>query len=170
MASNKATNVPKSADFDQVMNKLNLTMSKHSSVLNSLRRSNRTTTSNQAAKGSDSTTATTTTTKPKSSFSALANKPPSTIGQKASSREQHSHQAPRDDDDFRLPVNVGVGYVASARDAAESAETRDLKGRLLGKRAREQKEEAKKKRARRDESSDEEEGRSAAVGKGRKRR
>ncbi|KAK7746838.1 hypothetical protein SLS53_002026 [Cytospora paraplurivora] len=169
MASdNKATNVPKSADFDQVMNKLNLTMSKHSSVLNSLRRSNRTTSSTQAGKGTDTTN--TTTTKAKSSFSAMANKPPSAIGQKSSSRKQYSHQAPKDDDDFGLPVNVGVGYVASAKDAAESAETRDLKGRLLGKRAREQKEEAKKKRARRDESSDEEEGRSAAVGKGRKRR
>ena len=171
MASNKATNVPKSADFDQVMNKLNLTMSKHTSVLSSLRRTPRANNAATAtaAKGADATT--TTTTKAKSSFSALANKAPSTTAAGQKSRKQYSQPAAKDDDDFRLPENVGVGYVPAAKEAAESAETRDLRGRLLGKRAREQKEEARKKRSRaRDESSDEEEGRSAAVGKGKKRR
>ncbi|ROW04260.1 hypothetical protein VSDG_01139 [Cytospora chrysosperma] len=178
MASNKATNVPKSADFDQVMNKLNLTMAKHSSVLNSLRRTSRPATSSKGGSATNNTT-TAATTKPKSSFSSLANKAPSAAaaGQKPRGQQHSRNQNPRgggdeEDDDFKLPENVGVGYVPAAREAAESAGTRDLRGRLLGKRAMEQKEEAKKKRTRAamGESSDEEEGRSAAVGKGKKRR
>lgn len=176
MASNKATNVPKSADFDQVMNKLNLTMSKHSSVLNSLRRTSR------PATGPKRPSDTTAAAKPKSSsFSSMANKAPqssassshATGGKKKTPRNMHQ-QDPKDkkpdEDDyyFRVPENAGVGYVPAAKEAAESAGTRDLRGRMLGRRAMEQKEEARKKRGRaaRGESSDEEEGRSAAVGKG----
>lgn len=168
MVSNKATNVPKSADFDQVMNKLNLTMAKHSSVLNSLRRTSRPATSSKGGSATNNTTAATT--KPKSSFSSLANKVPSAAaaaaaGQKPRGQQHSRNQNPRgggddEDDDFKLPENVGVGYVPAAREAAESAGTRDLRGRLLGKRAMEQKEEAKKKRTRAamGESSDEERG------------
>lgn len=74
-------------------------------------------------------------------------------------------------------MNAGIGFVPAGKEIARderSTATRDLRGKLLGKRAREQKEDAaalkkKKKIGRMDEDeSDEDEGRSK-IGKGRKK-
>lgn len=90
---------------------------------------------------------------------------------------KHQQRHDDDDDDFNFSaVNAGIGFVPAGKEIARderSTATRDLRGKLLGKRAREQKEDAlalrKKKKGRFDEDeSDDDEGRSK-IGKGRKK-
>ncbi|KAK2607786.1 hypothetical protein N8I77_006437 [Diaporthe amygdali] len=174
MAPPKSDDLPKAVDFDQIMNKVNLSTSKHTAILGRLGRNSKPRASSAASSkpednGSD---------KPKFSFSSLANKPSPHPSLKKSQQQRKTYSQPRgrdnDDDGFEVPENSGIGHVPAGKEAADdarAAETRDLKGKLLGKRALEQREEARKKRARaKEDSSDEEEGRSAAVGKGRKKK
>ena len=149
MAPPKTDELPKAVDHDQIMNKVNLLFSQRSGRLG--RRS-----------------------KPDGNG---ADKPSPQPSRKKTQQQRETFSQPRDRDkgNERVPSeNSGVGYVPEGKEAAgdaRAAETRDLKGKLLGKRALEQREEARKKRARvKEDSSDEEEGRSTAVGKGRKKK
>ncbi|KAL1854896.1 hypothetical protein Daus18300_011314 [Diaporthe australafricana] len=170
----KTDKLSKAADFDQLMNKFNLVTAKTAAVLgakqrNSKPRASLAANSNSHDSGSEN---------PKSSFSSLANKslPHPSLQKSQQQRKTFSQPRARDnvDDGFEVPINSGVGHVPTGKEAADdarAAETRDLKGKLLGKRALEQREEGRQKRARaKEDSSDEEEGRSAAVGKGRKKK
>lgn len=172
MAPSKTGELPKAVDFDQIMSKANLCLTKHSANLNHRAKPH----ASPAAKSRPGDNGAE---KPKPSFSSLANKPsPQHILQKPQQQQRKTFSQPRGtdrDDDDEAPENSGIGHVPAGEEKAadaRAAETMDLKGRLLGKRALEQKEEARKrKRARaKEDSSDEEEGRSAAVGKGRKQR
>lgn len=172
MAPPKTDEIPKAVDFDQVMNKTNLFFSKHR--VNLGRPSKPRASSAAKSKVEDNGAE-----KPKFSFSSLANNPSPHPSLKKSQQQRNTFSQPRvreeDDDDLDgAPLNSGIGHVPAGEEAAgdaRAAETRDLKGKLLGKRALEQREEARKKRARaKEDSSDEEEGRSAAVGKGRKKK
>lgn len=170
----KTDKLPKAADVDQFMNKFNLVAAKHTPAVVSQRRNSKPRASLAAnSKPHDSGSE-----NPKSSFSSLANKslPDPSLKKQQQQRKTFSQPRARDkvDDGFELCENSGVGHVPAGKEAAgdaRAAETRDLKGKLLGKRALEQREEGRQKRARaKEDSSDEEEGRSAAVGKGRKKK
>ena len=159
--------LPKAAHFDQVMNKTNLSFSSRNAKLRCLSKPRA---SSVAKPKPEDTVAD----KPKLSFSSLANRPSPHPSLKNSQQQRKTFSQPRTrerDDDEEAPENSGIGHVPAGKEAegdARAAETRDLQGKLLGKRALEQREEARKKRARaKEDSSDEEEGRSAAVGKGR---
>lgn len=165
MTPPKADEQPKAVDFDQIMNKFNLNSSQRRSNLSCLSKAR----ASSAAKSKPEDNGAE---KPKLSFSSLTNK----SSQKKSQQQRKTFSQPRAEerDDDEVPENSGIGYVPAGQEAegnARAAETRDLKGKLLGKRALEQKEEDRKKRARaKEDSSDEEEGRSAAFGKGRKKK
>lgn len=171
MAPSTSEKLPKAVDFDQFMNKANLALSSHRV---SLGRHSKSRASSSANSKSEHNAAE----KPKSSFSSLTNNPSAHSNLKKSQLQRktfsHSRASVKDDDDYdEVPDNSGVGHVPADKEAAgdaRAAATRDLKGKLLGKRAMEQKEEARKKRARaKEDSSDEEEGRSTAVGRGKKK-
>lgn len=165
MAPSKTDELPKAVDFQQFMSSANLHLSKHSTRLRLKRHASPAAKSRPGDNGAE---------KPKPSFSSLANKSSQQpILQEPQQQQRKTFSQPRGtdrDDDDEAPENSGIGHVPAGEEEAadaRAAETRDLKGKLLGKRALEQ----KKKRARaKEDSSDEEEGRSAAVGKGRKRR
>lgn len=170
MVPPKTNELPKAVDFDQIMSKVNLATFKHSA--NQSRFSKPRASSAAKSKPEDNGVE-----KPKLSFSSLASKPSPHPSLKKSQQQRKTFSQPRvkeDDGDDGVPWNSGIGHVPAGEEAAadsRAAETRDLKGKLLGKRALEQREEARKKRARaKEDSSDEEEGRSAAVGKGRKKK
>ncbi|KAI3398130.1 hypothetical protein diail_9752 [Diaporthe ilicicola] len=163
MAPPKTDEPPKAANLDQTLNQFNLIISGLSRTLKT--RSSSAANSKPQASGSE---------KPKSSISSLASKPspqPSLKKPQQQKRKTFSQPRARDNegDGFQMHENSGIGHVPASKEAAgdaRAAETRDLKGKLLGKRALEQREEGRKKRARaKEDSSDEEEGRSAAVGK-----
>lgn len=172
MAPAKGEVLPKAAEFDQFMNKANLALSNH---LVSLGRHSKSRASSSAKSKPEHTAAE----KPKSSFSSLVNNPSPHPNLRQSQLQRKtvslSRARVKDDNDYdEAPDNSGIGHVPADKDAAgdaRAAETRDLKGKLLGKRAMEQREEARKKRARaKEDSSDEEEGRSTAVGRGKKKK
>lgn len=172
MAPPKSDELPKALDFDHIMNKANLFVSSRRAILS---RHSKSRTSSVANSKSEDNGAE----KTKPSFSSLANQSsPHPILRKSQQQRQAFSQPHardwNDDDHDEAPDNLGIGHVPAGKEAASdarAAETRDLKGKLLGKRALEQKEEARKKRARaKEDSSDEEGGRSTAVGKGRKKR
>lgn len=163
----------KTDDFNQFMSKVSLHLSEHSTRLGRRWKP-------YASPAAKSRPGDNGAEKPKPSFSSLASKPsPQPILQTSQQQQQQrkTFSQPRGtdrDDDDEAPENSGIGHVPAGKEEAadaRAAETRDLKGKLLGKRALEQREEARRKRARaKEDSSDEEEGRSAAVGKGRKQR
>lgn len=178
MASSKPNATTTAKEHAETMNRLNMLLAKRSNK-SFLKRSRPNTTPKD----------TTTTTKKKGSgFSSLANKPATQQAAAAATPSNPSKQNDNDDNlldaDFGS-FNAGLGYVAPGKETAaaaaagesrSAAETRDLRGKLLGKRAREQREEgaaARKRRSARDEeSSDEDEGRSGigkGKGKGKKR-
>lgn len=166
----KPDELPKAVDFDQIMNKTHLSFSQRNAKLNCLSKPR----ASSAAKPKPEDNGAE---KPKLSFSSLANRPSPHPSLRKSQQQRKTFSQPRSrerDDDEEAPENSGIGHVPAGQEAegdSRAAETRDLKGKLLGKRALEQKEEARKKRARaKEDSSDEEEGRSAAVGKGRKKK
>ncbi|KAG8160573.1 hypothetical protein KVR01_010109 [Diaporthe batatas] len=167
MAPTKSEEVPKAVDFNQFMNKASLALSNHRVSLGRHLKSRPSSSEHHATE------------KPKSSFSSLANKASPYPDLKKSQLQRKKFSQPRamvkDEDDYEeAPDNSGIGHVPTSKEAAgdaRAAETRDLKGKLLGKRAMEQREEARKKRARAKENSgDEEEGRSTAVGRGKKKK
>lgn len=170
MTPPKTDETPKAVDIDQFMNKANLAFSKRSANLSHLLKPR----ASSAAKSKPEDNGAE---KSKFSFSSLANTPSPHPSLKKSQQQRKTFSQPHvreEDDDNEMPLHLGIGYVPVGEEAAgdaRAAETRDLKGKLLGKRALEQREEARKKRARaKEDSSDEEEGRSAAVGKGRKKK
>lgn len=169
MAPPKPDELPKAVEFDQIMNKFNLSSAQRASKLSCLSKAR----ASSAAKSKPQDNGAE---KPKLSFSSLANKPSPRTSLEKSQQQRKTYSQPRarDMDDDEVPHNLGVGHVPTGQEAegdSRAADTRDLKGKLLGKRALEQKEEARKKRARaKEDSSDEEEGRSAAVGKGKKKK
>ncbi|KAG6360639.1 hypothetical protein INS49_011704 [Diaporthe citri] len=174
MTQPKTDEIPpwKAVDIDQFINKANLAFSKRSANLSHLLKPRASSPAKPKLEDHGAE-------KPRFSFSSLANKPSPHTSLKKSQQQRKTFSQPRvrekdGDDDNEAPLNSGIGHVPSGEEAAgdsRAAETRDLKGKLLGKRALEQREEARKKRARaKPDSSDEEEGRSAAVGKGRKKK
>ena len=172
MAPPKSDELPKAVEFDQFMNKANLAFSNRGASLGRHSKSRASSAANSKSEHNGAE-------KARPSFSSLANKPSPQPGLKKSQQQRKTFSQPRardkDDDDYdEAPDNSGIGHVPADKEAAGDAravETRDLKGKLLGKRAMEQREEARKKRARaKEDSSDEEEGRSTAVGKGRRKK
>lgn len=172
MAPPKSDELPKALDFDQIMNKTNLLFSSRRAILSGVSKSRAPSAANSKSEDYGAE-------KPKPSFSSLANKSsPHPIPRKSQQQRKtfsQPHARDGNDDDLdEAPDNSGIGHVPVGKEAAgdaRAADTRDLKGKLLGKRAMEQKEEARKKRARaKEDSSDEEGGRSTAVGKGRKKK
>lgn len=201
------SNVPKAADHDQLTNRMNMALSKRSALMSSLRgpkaatRGNSNKPQQQQQQDQKSTSTSTTTSKPApTSFSSLLSSGPArskskTASLSSSSSQQNQQQQGKqpkkeDDDGFdRLGgFNQGLGYVnkaatdgaaaaSSAANKAEDAVIRDLRGKLLGKRAREQREEAAARKGKKvkgprkgkaessDDDDDEEEGRSSAVAK-----
>jgi hypothetical protein len=173
MSPPKSDNLPKSVDFDQFMNKASLALSSHHSSLGRHLKSRALSAGNSRPEHNGAE-------KAKPSFSSLANTPsPHPVLRKSHEPQRKIFSQPRardneDEDNDEAPDNSGVGHMPEDKGAtsdARTAETRDLKGKLLGRRAMEQREEARKKRARaKQDSSDEEEGRSMAVSKGRKKK
>lgn len=185
MASSKPDVLTTAKQHAEIMNRLNMAVAKHSN-LKFFKRSRPSATNSQPSTPSSadgpaskknktsgfSSLAKTTTAAGTGSTQAPSSSSSST---KANTRSSRADQDDPDSDFGSL--TAGVGYAppgteaaAAAEGTARSAETRDLRGKLLGKRAREQREEgaaARKRRSARDESSDEEEGRSG-IGKGRK--
>lgn len=164
------SDLPSAADHSERLNRMNMALVKHSSTLAALKRSKPSTSTpppSTATKASD-------TKKTKSSFSALKNT--SAAGPAATTDAAQPHQHDDDADSFGGSFNAGIGFVPAGKEVAHgerSAATRDLRGKLLGKRAREQKEDAaaarKKSKGRMEmDESDEDEGRSK-IGKGRKK-
>lgn len=162
------SDLPSAAGHSERLNRMNMVLAKHSSTLAALKRSKPSNSSSSAA-----STRAAEGKKTKSSFSALKNS--SASGPPAPADASRLPQQRDDDDDF-VSANVGIGFVPAGKEIVQderSAATRDLRGKLLGKRAREQKEDAaalrKKKKGRVEEDeSDEDEGRSK-IGKGRKK-
>lgn len=167
-----ASDLPSAADHSERLNRMNMVLAKHSSTLAAFKRSKPNTSSPAIAtapKVGDGK-------KTKSSFSALKNS--SASGPSATADKPKPRQRGNDDDneDDFVSANAGIGFVPAGKEVVQnerSAATRDLRGKLLGKRAREQKEDAaalrKKKKGRVEEDeSDEDEGRSK-IGKGRKK-
>lgn len=169
--------LPSAADHSERLNRMNMVLAKHSSTLAALKRPKPSSTSSQATvtKAADSRKAT------KSSFSALKNSsasdPAAAPPNDASKTQQRVADDDDDDDNNFSSINSGIGFVPAGKEIVQnerSAATRDLRGKLLGKRAREQKEDAaalrKKKKGGRveDDESDEDEGRSK-IGKGRQK-
>lgn len=154
---------------------MSLLLAAHNSTLNALKRStgagSKTT---PPASPSRTTTAAAATKKPKTTFSALKNSAAPTSTEGASTKSAHT----ADEDEIFTHENVGLGFVPAGKEVASDARaaaTLELRGKLLGKRAREQKEDAaaaRRKKMQRgrmgDDESDEDEGRSG-VGKGRKK-
>ncbi|CAN8103952.1 unnamed protein product [Discula destructiva] len=177
MEPSSTPNLPAAADHGERMNRMNMLLAKHSSTLSALKRSataNATTPQSPAAKK-----------KAKSTFSALKNSsaaaatPANTTSTSKSSQADNKNNNNDDDDDDALfgSINTGLGFVPAGKEVAadaRSAATRDLRGKLLGKRAREQKEDGAAARRKKqgvrgnDDESDEDEGRSK-IGKGRKK-
>lgn len=155
------------------MNHMNILLAKRQGTISALKRSS----SSSSSPSSSSQPRPSTNAKPKAGFSSLTTRSPTT----ANTTKTTSRQAPARDDDSGLDVvadGAGIGFVPAggkeAQDSARAAVTRDLRGKLLGKRAREQKEEAAASGKRRKGrmtggSSDEEEGRSG-IGKGREKK
>lgn len=170
MVPPKTDELPKAINFDQFMNKASLAVSKRSANLSRLSKPRAPSATKSKAEDNGAE-------KPKFSFSSLADRTSPHPSLKKTQQQRKTFSQPRvreEDDDNEVPWNAGIGHVPAGEEAAgdsRAAETRDLKGKLLGKRALEQREEGRKKRARaKEDSSDEEEGRSAAVGKGRKKK
>lgn len=169
--SNPAQAAP--ASQAEQMNRLNMVLANHSANFRALKRS---TASKNTPKESHKVTATTK--KPKLSFSALKISSASLPINAASSTTSQSQAAANDDDDDFAAEGAGLGFVPAGKEVADDARTaatRDLRGKLLGKRAREQKEEGAAARRRKqrgggmvEDESDEDEGRSK-IGKGRKK-
>lgn len=158
------------------LNRLNMVLANHNSTLNALRRSTKA--GGEPPPDSPSTTTTNATKKPKTTFSALRNSSAaSTLPSSTDDAASESAQAADEDEIFTF-FSAGVGFAPEGKEVANDARTaatRDLRGKLLGKRAREQKEDAaaaRRKKAQRgrmgDDESDDDEGRSG-LGKGRKK-
>lgn len=174
MAPQKSDPLPTAKDYGETMNKMNMLLAKHSAAMSAFKRSKPATATTTSDSKSASKSNNANANAKKSGFSSLSAKS-SAASSAISDLTTNSHATPRqndsDNDDFGS-LNAGVGYIPAGKEAADadrSAETRDLRGKLLGKRAREQREDAaaKKRRAMREESSDEEQGRSK-IGKARK--
>lgn len=146
---------PSTTDFNQVFNRINLSLSKHNSFLQNIR-------ARHPPPPPPETTAATAPSTTGTGFSSLAAKSSaSSASAKPSTlppRHNHHHHKTRADLDaeeaqfaehsadvaaaFALGANAGIGYVPERKAAERAAGDRDLRGRLLGKRAREQREEA----------------------------
>lgn len=190
--------VPKAADHDQLTNRMNMALSKRSALMTSLRGPNHAKTTAQNSSSSNGTksnkqqTSNSTTPKPttSASFSSLLSSGSSKSKQPSKSAKQQQPQNTKtsnDDDDLEHfgGYNQGLGFASKPDqnnqiNPSDDAVIRDLRGKLLGKRAREQKEEAAARKGKKGrmmtgrkgkgkwESSsdeDEEEGRSSAVAK-----
>lgn len=167
------SDLPSAADHGERLNRMNMVLAKHSSALAALKRVKPstapvpTTVSKAIFDSSKSKT---------SSFSALKGSSAADPAATSDASSQPQQRDVDDEDDNFGSLNAGIGFVPAGKEIAQgehSAATRDLRGKLLGKRAREQKENAaaarKKQKGRVDEDeSDENEGRSK-IGKGRKK-
>lgn len=173
MAPPKTEPLPTARDYGETMNKMNMLLARHTAAMTALRRPKPSTSkpATEPTKTSPRNSA-----KKSAGFSSLSTKSTAALAATSARRDDLSDE----EGGFGFgPLNAGVGYVSRASAAAAaaaapgSAETRDLRGKLLGKRAREQREDAAAARRRRkkarEESSDEEEGRSK-IGKARKAR
>ncbi|PSR87050.1 hypothetical protein BD289DRAFT_245410 [Coniella lustricola] len=180
--NNQNNALPSAKDHAATMNRMNLLLAKHQRTISAFKRS--TPSSPSSSKNNAPSQSSSTSQKPKSSFSALSGRSTPTTADNVTSssfkKDKHTHATTSsrlDDDDLDvIPDGAGVGYVppgkeggaAGAIDTSASAKaTRDLRGKLLGKRAREQKEEAaaaaaakRKRKLGAESESDEEEGRS----------
>lgn len=189
--NNKKNSVlPSAKDHAATVNRMNMLLAKHQKTISTFKRSTpktTTTTSSSPDNSGGSPSSSTQNQKPKSSFSALSGRstPANSSSTATTTGNHHTHgttSSRLDDDDLDvIPDGAGVGYVPPGKEggvggaidtSASAKATRDLRGRLLGKRAREQKEEAaaaaakRKRRMGADSESDEEEGRSK-IGKAR---
>lgn len=155
---------------------MNMLLAKHASNFNALKRS---TEAGGKATSASSKPTTTAAKKPKSTFSALKTSSAASTfpANPADASSKTAHAADDDEDKFFTSEGAGLGFVPAGKEVANvarAAATLELRGKLLGKRAREQKEDAaaRRKKMQRgrmaDDESDEDEGRSG-VGKGRKK-
>ena len=142
--------LPSTSDFNQVFNRINLSLAKHSSFLQNIRaRHPPPPQTAPSAKPAPSTTG--------AGFSSLAGRSSSSASARTASQPSNIHRKSRADLDAEeaqfaehsadvaaaaLGSNAGIGYVPERKATERAAEDRDLRGRLLGKRAREQREEA----------------------------
>lgn len=174
MSATKSETPGSTSETKAAANKMNMLLAKHSIKLSAFKRPTKPETPSVASDSKPAANANKTGAK-KSGFSSLSTTKSNSPAATTTSSNPHANPDSDDGDEFGS-LNAGVGYGLEGKTAAatESAATRDLRGRLLGKRAREQKEDAaaarranKKGRRLGDESSDDEEGRSK-IGKSRK--
>ncbi|KAF4833561.1 hypothetical protein CGCSCA4_v013226 [Colletotrichum siamense] len=153
-----APELPASADFNAIYNRISLASAKQTTFLNSMRAKY------PSLARSSSSLASTSAPANNGTFSSLAK--PSPAATPTTTTTSRTRVA--DDSDLRFEnPNTGLGYAAPKSEEQASAATRDLRRRLLGKRGREVDNKTAQKRRVQEEESEEEEGRS---GLGRKKK
>ncbi|KAF9870534.1 hypothetical protein CkaCkLH20_12024 [Colletotrichum karsti] len=159
-----APKLPASADFNAIFNSISLAGAKHQRFLSSVRAKHHSLARPTASSETSTSVAIT-----KGAFSSLTK--PTSSPTPSTTISSKRARGTGDDSDLRFEnPSAGIGYNSPMSEEKDSAVTRDLSRRLLGKRGREvHNKAATQKRRIQEEESEEEEGRSGLGRKKKKR-